>query len=271
MTAFLNHFAFEFKTGLRNSNLLLMNYLFPLGFYAMMGLVMTEINPMFADSMIPAMVVFGIMVATMLGMPSPLVESREAGILRSYRINGVPALSILFIPAFTTVFHALIVSAVMALTGAPLFGGAAPVNWGAFAMITVAVALSLAGLGALIGVVAGDTRAVILVSQAIFLPSMLIGGLMMPLDLLPGSVKPFSLLLPATHAMQAYQGFAYDLQTVIDPRVSISVLVGGGLLAFALAIHLFQWDSHNRAERKRRLLLALLAMLPYVGTAIALV
>ncbi len=32
MKAFLNHFAFEFKTGIRDKNLLLLNYLFPSGF-----------------------------------------------------------------------------------------------------------------------------------------------------------------------------------------------------------------------------------------------
>ncbi len=57
MTALVNHFAFEFKAGLRNATLLMMNYLFPLGFYVMMGLVMTQINPMFAETMIPAMVI----------------------------------------------------------------------------------------------------------------------------------------------------------------------------------------------------------------------
>jgi len=31
MNAFANHFAFEFKSTLRNPTLLLMNYLFPLG------------------------------------------------------------------------------------------------------------------------------------------------------------------------------------------------------------------------------------------------
>ena len=51
MTALIHHFTFEFKTGLRNSTLLLMNYLFPLAFYAMMGLVMTQINPLFRESM----------------------------------------------------------------------------------------------------------------------------------------------------------------------------------------------------------------------------
>ena len=32
MSAFVNHFSFEFRTGIRDKTLLLMNYLFPLGF-----------------------------------------------------------------------------------------------------------------------------------------------------------------------------------------------------------------------------------------------
>jgi len=58
MTAFAYHFLFEFKTGLRNSTALLMNYLFPLAFYAMMGLIMVKINPGFANVLLPAMVIF---------------------------------------------------------------------------------------------------------------------------------------------------------------------------------------------------------------------
>ena len=37
MKAFINHFAFEFKTGIRDKNLLLLNYLFPLGFYVLIS------------------------------------------------------------------------------------------------------------------------------------------------------------------------------------------------------------------------------------------
>src|SRR3990172_4275215 len=127
MTAFAQHFAFEFKTGLRNPNQLLLNYLFPLGFYALMGLVMTQINPGFAETMVPAMVVFAIMPSTILGLPSPLVEAREAGIFRSYKINGVPALSILTIPMLTTIFHVLINSAIIVVTATPVFQGVAPI------------------------------------------------------------------------------------------------------------------------------------------------
>ena len=74
MTAFSTHFSFEFKTGLRNSSAMLMNYLFPLAFYGMMGVVMVSINPGFKDLLLPSMVVFAVMVSTVLGLPGPLVE-----------------------------------------------------------------------------------------------------------------------------------------------------------------------------------------------------
>jgi ABC-2 type transport system permease protein len=263
MTALAHHFAYEFKTGLRNSNLLLMNYLFPMAFYAMMGLVMTQINPGFKATMIPAMVLFAAMASVLLGLPGPLVESREAGIYRSYKVNGVPAASILLAPALTTAFHVFIVAAIMALTGGPFFDGAVPLRWGPFVLITVLSVLSFTGVGALIGVIAGDSRSVVLWSQLIFLPSMLLGGLMMPLDVLPESVHSVSLLLPATHAMEAYLGYAYGQATVVAPLLSVLALASSGLIAFGLAVFLFSWDSHN-STRRGHPLLALLALVPYV-------
>jgi len=270
MSAFLSHFAFEFKTGLRNSTSLLMNYLFPLGFYAMMGLVMTKINPMFTETMIPALIVFGAMATALLGLPSPLVESREAGIFRTYKINGVPAAAILSVPVLTTLFHVIIVATVIALTGRPLFGGAAPVNTLAFALITLLTGLTFASIGALIGVVSKSSNATVLWSQLVFLPSVLLGGLMMPLSLLPRSVLPFAGLFPATHAMQAYVGLAYRAETVLDPVISVSVLLATSVLSFGLAIYLFNWDSRNNTRRGHPLM-ALLAVVPLIIGAALLI
>jgi len=263
MTAFMHHFAYEFKTGLRNPSLLMINYLFPLGFFAMMGFVMTAINPLFQASMVPAMVIFAIVAATVLGMPGPLVEAREAGIFRSYKINGVPALSILAIPGLTTGFHALITAAIITLTSPLFFGGHAPVNVGAFVGITLLTAFTCAALGMLISVISANSRATILWSQLVFLPSMLIGGLMMPLDVLPEAVRPFSALLPTSHAMQLFTGWAYNEPTVFNLPVSALTLALSGILAFALSIYLFNWDTHNQIRRGHPLM-ALLALAPYV-------
>jgi ABC-2 type transport system permease protein len=260
MTAFANHFAFEFRTGLRNPSQLLMNYLFPLGFYLMMGLIMTQINPLFTQTMIPAMIIVAAMSSAVLGQPGTLVESREAGIFRSFKINGVPALSILTVPMVTTVFQVLVVTAIITLSG-PLFKGTLPTNWGGFALVTLVMAFAFGAIGALIGVVSTDSRTTVLYSQIIFLPAMLLGGLMMPMDILPASVQRISALLPATHAMQAYQGLAFGQQTVMDPLVSLLVLLASGVSAFALAIYLFSWDSRNTSRRGHPAM-ALLALVP---------
>ena len=267
MTAFINHFSFEFKTGLRNRNLLVTNYLLPLVFYVMMGFVMVEINPQFAAVLIPAMVVFTMMVSTMIGMPPPLTEAREAGVYRSYKINGVPAISILTIPVLTTVFHALIVSTIIALTGGSVFDGVLPENWLAFASITLLIGITFGAIGALIGVVSASTTSAVMLSQLIFIPSILLGGMMIPLEVLPESVRWLSALFPATYAMEAFNGLAYGRETIIDPAAAVTILGISMVLSFTLAVYLFNWDSHN-STRKGNPLLALLAAVPFVAGAV---
>ena len=268
MTAFLNHFAFEFKTGLRNPAHLLLNYLFPLAFYALMGAVMTQINPGFTEVMVPSLAVFAILASTILGLPSPLVEDREAGVYRSFKINGVPALSILIVPALTTIFHALIAATLIAVTAPLLFGGLAPENWPALFGVLVVTAFACGGIGALIGVISANSRATVLWSQLIFLPSMLIGGLMIPLSMLPPGVQPLSALLPSAQAMQAIQGLAYGQETVIPPLAALAALAGGALFSFGLATYLFNWDTRN-ASRRGHPAMALLAWIPYALTMLA--
>jgi ABC-2 type transport system permease protein len=264
MSAFITHFSFEFRTGIRNKTLLLMNYLFPLGFYLMMGFVMPAINPVFLESMIPAMLVFAILAATLLGIPDPLVNAREAGILRSYKINGVPASSILTIPALTTMLHLVIVTVLITATAPLLFDAPVPENWATYVLVFAAMAIACSGLGLLIGVVSSSTRMTVLWSQLIFIPSMLLGGLMIPYSMLPGAVGKISQFLPATQAMNAFRGLAMGQEADFAPWGSVILLLLSGLLAFGLALYLFSWDNHN-TTRRRHPLLGLLALAPYAA------
>jgi ABC-2 type transport system permease protein len=269
MNAFINHFSFEFRTGIRSQTLLLMNYLFPLGFYAMMGLVMPEVNPTFLETMVPAMVVFAILASTLLGLPDPLVTAREAGIFRSYKVNGVPAISILVIPALTTIFHMVIVTTIITATAPLFFDAPLPVNWPGFLLTFLSLAFACAGLGALIGVISPDSRMTVLWSQLIFLPSMLLSGMMLPYSQLPEAVGRVARLLPATLAMNAFRGLALDLMADFSTLGSLLILLAGGVLAFGLAIYLFNWDRRNATQRGHPLL-ALLILVPYgIGMLLA--
>lgn len=262
MHAFTTHFNFEFKTGIRNKNLLLMNYLFPLGFYLMMGFIMPEINPFFRETMIPAMITFAILAATLLGLPDPLVNARENGIFRSYKINGVPAFSILFIPGLTTGLHLAIVSLLIMFSAPLLFEAQLPGHGLNFFITMVALSLACSGLGILIGVVSPSTRMTVLFSQIIFVPSMILGGLMLPYSMLPEAAQVTAQLLPATHAMNAFNGLTLGATADFNPWASIVMLATSGLLAFLLALYLFSWDSKN-SNRRAHSALAFLALVPY--------
>jgi ABC-2 type transport system permease protein len=269
MTAFIHHFMYDFRIGLRDKSLLMLNYLFPLGFYGLMGLLMTGLNPAFALTMIPAMILVTIMACTMLGLPNPVVESRELGIFRSFKINGVPALSIVTIPVLTSILHIILVSIIITLTAGPLFGATAPVNWGYFVLILLLTSLTFATLGVLIGVVSPNSRMIVLFSQLVFLPSMLLGGLMVPSDMLPPALYRISLLLPTAYAMNAWKSLAFGMEPVFDPFWSLVVLFSSAVISFVLAIYLFRWDSKN-IQRGRNPLLGLLTLIPYVLGAIFL-
>ena len=263
MTAFINHFSFEFRTGIRNKQLLLMNYLFPLGFFLMMGFVMGGINPLFLDTMTPAMVVFAVLAATLLGIPDPLVNARENGIFRSYKINGVPEISILSIPALTTVLHLSIVAIIITATAPLLFDAPAPVNWLNYLLVFGASAFAMAGISVLIGVVSPNSRVTVLYSQIFFIPSILLAGMMFPYEMLPEGVGAIAQLLPATHAMNAFKGLAMGGVADFNPWMSVLLLLIAGLIAFGLAVYLFSWDRRNATQRGHPLL-ALLCLLPFV-------
>lgn len=263
MNAFFHHFSFEFRTGIRNRQMLFMNYLFPLGVYLLVGLIMVEINPLFSETAISSMSVFAIAAVALLGIPDPLVTAREAGIFRSYKINGVPSLSILTIPGLTTSLHLLVVAGIIILTAPPLMDAPLPTDWLGFVFVLFATLVAMVSLGLLIGVAASSSRMTVLLSQLIFLPSMLVGGTMMPHDFLPETVQKISLILPPSHAMIAFRGLAQGATTIFNPATSLILLFVGGILAFGLSILLFNWDPHNKTS-KGHPLMAILAILPYV-------
>jgi ABC-2 type transport system permease protein len=264
------HFAFQFRSALRNSSQLLLSYLFPLGFYVFMGVVMTGIYPGYRDNLIQSMTLFTVMTGPLLGLPGPLVDEREAGIYRSYRVNGVPAAAVLAMPAITTAFHSLIAAAIVAATAGPIFGAPLPASWPALAFTTVLAATVFSAFGTVIGVVSADSRVTVLLAQAVFLPSMLLGGLMVQLDVLPAGAARAGLLLPTSWLVQLDQGLAYGRPTLVGPGLAVVVVSAAAAIAFGVAAYAFDWDRRN-ASRRGHPALALLAIAPLaIGMLVSL-
>ncbi len=264
MKAFIHHLAYDFKTGIRDKSKLLMFYLFPLVFFALVGGFMTAINPFFKETMLPAMLLFAYMSAALLTLPSIFLNARETGVFRSYSINGVPSASIISIPVIGTAVHMAVVSVVMSVAGVALFGGIAPTNLAGYAAAALLSYLAMAGFGVLIGVAAGSTNVSVLLGQLIYIPSIILGGLMVPADLFPQAFKSVSLLMPAAHAMRVFKGLGNPESAAI-PWIPICVLAVSAVLNFGLAALLFQWDSRAN-QPSRKAYAALLSAVPFIAS-----
>jgi ABC-2 type transport system permease protein len=214
--------------------------------------------------MIPAMIGVAILATTTLTLPEPLVTAREAGVFRSYKINGVPAFSILVIPSITTVIHTLVVAIIICATAPLFFKAVLPANWPGFIMTILVMVFASAGLGVLISVVSPSSQVALLMSNIIFIPSMVLSGMTgLPNKLLPTAIRKASQLFPATHGMNAFRAISQGLPADFNPAGSLVLLIISGVLSFMLAIYLFNWDRHNTTRRAHPLL-GLIALLPYV-------
>lgn len=254
MKAFLHHLKFEFFSGLRNKTLLLMYYLLPIGFYLIIGSMMPGINPPFLLTLIPTMVCFSILSGTLLGLPTPLVEAREAGIFRSDKVHGVPLYSILFIPTLSMALHLLFVSLFIYFTAPLLFKAPLPPHPMVFIGGLLLSILSLSGTGTLIGVISPSSRTTILYSQIIYLPSMMISGLMVPSELLPSSLQRIARILPTTYGMEVLRSDSFF-------HTPSLILFIGGVIAYYLSFYLFSWDRKNDP---RSIAPAFFALTPYL-------
>jgi len=86
---------------------------------------------------------------------------------------------------------------------------------------------------------------------------------MIRLSDLPDALNRIALLLPATHAMNIFQGISQEQVTTFDPLWSALILLIGGTLSSGLANYLFCWDNQNKTRRGHPAL-AILAILPYL-------
>ncbi len=265
MNAFVHHLAYEFKTGIRDRSQLLMLYLFPFVFFILTGSLMTSLNPGFKQTMIPGMLLLAFMSSTLLSLPNLLVNARDSGVFRSYRINGVPSASILGIPVMAIAVHMAVIGTVMSMVGTRLFGGVPPARVAGFLVASLLCYAAFAATGALIGVAARNNTASILIGQIIFIPSILLSGIMVPYSALPTHLRSLSLLLPATHGMQILNGLA--MGSADRAWLSVGVFVASTALNFFLAGLLFEWDS-RAGKTCRRAYAALVGICPYLVAAL---
>ena len=220
---------------------------FPLMFYFFFGLAMAPYSQgavSISRYLLATYGAFGVMGATLYAFGAGVAVERGLGWLELKRASPMPpAAYFLAKGAVSVTFGAVVVTLLFAL-GA-IFGHVqmAASQWLLMWVVLVAGAIPFGAIGLAIGSFAGPNSASNIVNM-IYLPMGFLGGLWMPIEILPKTLQQIAPLLPSYHFGQIALAI---LKVPVQGSVitHVEALLGFGLVCAGLA-----WIGQNRDREK---------------------
>ncbi|BES66393.1 hypothetical protein SANA_28320 [Gottschalkiaceae bacterium SANA] len=227
MNAFLFGVALQWKIDLRNRGILLTYYLVPLVFFAFMSGIFSSINPAAKETLIQSMTIFGVTMGAILGASAPLVDLYGSEIKKAYKMGGIPLWVATVNNLISAFIHLYIMSLIIFFLAPIFFDARLPVELGVYFISLALFILASLGVGTVLGLLVKSTSRLTLVAQFVFLPSIMLGGIMFPSDLLPKAFTAASLVFPATWGFKLMTSRVLDFQFILPLLV---ILVVSGLV-----------------------------------------
>ena len=208
MKAFLYGVGLQFKMDIRSKTMLITCYLVPLVFFFFMSGIFTSIDPSAVKTLISSMSVFVITMSALIGLPPSLGEVYSGEVKKVYKANGVP-LSLSVITQFISSFiHTLIVCLIVFVVAPFMFKAKLPANLPLYFCSLVALLCVTLAIGCVIGLAVKTQAKQTMVAMIIFLPSVMLSGIMFPATMLPDFMQYLAYIFPATIGFQAMTDLA---------------------------------------------------------------
>ena len=223
MGAFLYGIYLQWKLDIRSKTLLITCYIVPLLFFAIMSGIFTSVMPEARYTLIQSMTVFGVTMGALIGLPPSLVEIYSSDIKKVYKANGVPLYLGLVLTNISAYIHLFIMSIILYIAAPLAFNAEMPENpvlYFASLAIFIAVSLSIASI---IGLAVKDQAKTSMVSIIIFLPSIMLSGIMFPIELLPKAFEIVGKIFPASWGYRVMADSTFQLENLL-PLVAILIL-----------------------------------------------
>lgn len=200
MSFLFHQIGLQWKLDMRSKTLLVTFYAVPLAFFLMMGSIFTSVVP--DMQLIPSMIVMGVSMGAYIGFPPTLLETYHTDVKKSYTANGIPlfmGILSIFISAF---IHLFVMSLLIFLLAPILFDASLPANVPLFFLSLALYILVSLSTGCILGLAVKNQAKLTMFSQLVFLPSIMLSGIMFPSDLLPRFLQSAGKLFPSSWGYQ---------------------------------------------------------------------
>lgn len=214
MNGFLYGLALQWKLDIRSKSLLVTCYIVPLIFFLLMGGIFTSVMPAMRSTLIQSMIVMSVSMGAFIGLPPSLIETYGSYIKKVYKANGVPlylGLITMFLSAFV---HLMISCAIILLLAPLLFDAALPVQLPFFFFALAIYIIVSLSIGSILGLVIKNQAKLTMIAQLVFLPSIMLSGIMFPINLLPDFLETIGRIFPASWGYRLMSDHGFRLENL---------------------------------------------------------
>ena len=212
MNGLLYSLTLQWKLDIRSKSLLVTYYIVPLIFFLLMGGIFTSVMPEMSSTLIQSMIVMSVSMGAFLGLPASLIETYGSDIKKIYKANGVPIHLGLVTMVLSAFLHLMITSMVILLLAPILFKANLPSQFPLF-FLTLAIYIFVSlSIGSILGLTVNNQAKLTMIAQLIFLPSIMLSGIMFPITLLPDFLQAIGRLFPASwgYRLMLENGFGLE-------------------------------------------------------------
>jgi hypothetical protein len=251
LSGLLRHFLLTLLLNFRSKQAMVYGYLVPIFFLLAFGSVFRDDTPLLLHQM-GQLLTISILGGACFGLPTALVAERERGVWRRYRLLPVTTGSLLFSTLVARLVLVALAAVLQIVLARVIYGTPLPMHPTQAIIAFLFVAGSFLGLGLLVAALADDVPAVQALGQCLFLPMIMIGGVGVPLAVLPVWAQRVAGFMPGRYAVEALQLCFSDPHGLRGAGFSLIALVVIGAAAGTVGTKLFRWDTGRHVGRSAR-------------------
>ena len=228
MNCFLYSLVLQWKLDIRSKSLLVTFYIVPLIFFLIMGGIFTSVMPEMGSTLIQSMIVMSVSMGAFLGLPPSLVEIYGSDIKKIYNANGVPIYLGLVTILLSAFVHLMMTCIVILLLAPILFKASLPTQLPIFLLSLIIYIIVSLSIGCILGLTLKNQAKLTMLAQLVFLPSIMLSGIMFPISLLPDFLQVIGLVFPAYwgYRLMLENGFSIESLWYMLFIFCIAVMIG---------------------------------------------
>lgn len=191
------------------------------------------------DAYAPILMMVALMMLGLMGLPLPLANYRELGVLRRMSTTPVPPSRLLGAQLVVNLALAVLAFVLIATIGGVAFDMRLPRHVPGFLLTMTLAAGCMFALGLTVAAVARTARAAAALGNGLFFPLAFFAGLWFPQQVMPATLRVIARATPTGAAVNALDA---TLAGQFPPAEPLLVLAAYAAVFTVIAVRTFRWE-----------------------------